>query len=354
VASWEAMRPHEAKLRTYISTYRDAVDGLSYHTVPELQPPPFASLAFGGAGTAYVLLRLGASRRAARWLQASLADRRHDAFAIGDTVPATLSYLHGRGGLLWLYCMTAAASRRPRSLTAYRHAVTRVEPIEFIEGTAGHLTGIRLLLRKREDTALRALGDTLAARLSRRVRARVRRPWQAIDAIGFAHFWPGVLHALLAWQAFCARPVPRWLDDAMRSLLAVWVPKITRTPELAASWCNGAAGTVLMWSKAFEVTGDLAYRTAAARAADQAARASHSITSDLCCGVGGVAYSFLELARVDPSGSWRERATELAARAIDAPAMRWPNGLFRGHPGLVCLALDLLADVPEGFPTIEA
>jgi hypothetical protein len=36
-----------------------------------------------------------------------------------------------------------------------------------------------------------------------------------------------------------------------------------------------------------------------------------------------------------------------------APPSKWPSGLLWGHPGLVCLALDLAGDAPRpgaGFP----
>ena len=108
---------------------------------------------------------------------------------------------------------------------------------------------------------------------------------------------------------------------------------------------------MLLWTKAHEATGDAVYLDAARRAAERAATAPPA-GSDLCCGNGGVAYALLELERLDRGGTWHPRARELAARAIDRPTMKWPNGLYRGHPGLVCLALDLLAPAPRGFPAI--
>jgi hypothetical protein len=329
---------HEARLRDYIDAYRGAIEGVRYRQLEALQPAPFASISHGGGGTAYVLWRLGDRRSARAWMKASLADRRRSALEWESERNKGLSFLHGRGGLQWLRLVMD----KSYATASYARSARRVDAEEFIEGAAGYLTGIRLL----RDPRLRDLGDELAKRLARRVRARKR--WQPIDACGFAHHWPGILHALLAWG-----PAQTWLLDAMRGLLAEWSPDVARSSQLAASWCNGAAGTLLLWAKAYDVTADAGYLRAARLAAERATTASF-IGSDLCCGIGGIAYALLELARVDREGNWRARAVELAAKAIEAPAMRWPNGLFRGHPGLVCLALDVLSEQPAGFPTIEA
>jgi lantibiotic modifying enzyme len=341
-------------LRKYVQTYRDVIATVRYAELDELQPPPFASLGHGGAGTAYALWRLDELARARRWLAASLGDRRRFAFDSEEDVMQRTSYLHGRGGLYWMRVLVAGPAQRGQAIAAYvRCAKAATAPIEFIDGLGGHLTATRLLLARFADPRLRKLAVMLAALLGDRLAARVREPWLPIDASGFAHYWPGALHALLAWMMSSGQPVPSWLTDAMRALLAVWTPDIARSPRLAASWCNGAAGTLLLWCKAYQAIGDPAFLHAARQAADRAMTAPYA-GADLCCGLGGIAYALLELSQVDPAGGWREQAQAVALRAIEAPVMRWPNGLFRGHPGLVCLALDLLADQPVGFPAIEA
>jgi len=143
------------------------------------------------------------------------------------------------------------------------------------------------------------------------------------------------------------------LTAITRQLLASWSTDTVRVAELRASWCNGLAGSVLLWAKAFEVTGDEAF-LAASRAAGNAALAAPAVGPDLCCGLGGMAYALLTLEHVDPERGWRQHADRVAAQAIATALLKWPNGLLRGHPGLVCLATDLMTDRPRGFPAIEA
>jgi hypothetical protein len=348
----DSLRSAHATLRGYLTTYREAVASFGYRAIADLQPAPFASVTYGGGGTAYVLWRLGMSRRAAAWLRSSLADRRRGAFALPNMAPRGDSYSHGRGGLLWLRNLIATRPT-PQNISAYAHAIARADKPEFMSGRAGHLTGIRLLLARRSHPRLHAIADELAESLSDAVRRRAREPWQATDAIGFAHHWPGTIYALLAWHRSTSQPLPPWLGDAIRDLHRVWTPGTRRGTTLASSWCNGAAGTALLWVKAYDAIGDDRYRVAAAAAADQALRANDGGFS-LCCGLTGIAFALLELDRIDRTRDWRGVATELAVQAIECAAPRWPNGLFQGHPGLVCLVLDLLADKPAGFPTLEA
>ena len=75
---------------------------------------------------------------------------------------------------------------------------------------------------------------------------------------------------------------------------------------------------------------------------------------DLCCGLAGRAYAALAVARVLPREGLRARALELAVAAVDQMRGRWPNGLLKGYPGVVCLAVDLLDEKhPRGFPLVE-
>ena len=348
----DSLRSAHATLRAYLATYRDAVTSFGYRAIAELQPAPFASVTYGGGGTAYALWRLGMARQAAAWLRGSLADRRRGAFALPTLAPRRDSYSHGRGGLLWLRNLIATTPA-PRNISAYTRAVAHADKPEFMSGRAGHLTGIRLLLARRPHPRLHAIADELAASISNAVQRRAREPWHATDAIGFAHHWPGTIYALLAWQRSTGQPLPPWLRDAIHDLHRAWTPDTRRGPTLASSWCNGAAGTALLWVKAYDVIGDDRYRVAAVAAADQALLANDGGFS-LCCGLTGIAFALLEVGRIDRSRDWRGLATQLAVQAIETAAPRWPNGLFQGHPGLVCLALDLMADTPAGFPTIEA
>jgi hypothetical protein len=342
-------------LRAYLDTYREAIESTRYAEIDDLQPAPWANLMHGGAGTAYVLWRLGDARRARAWATASLADRRVGACECDEIHPLRSSVVFGRAGLYWITAL-AGGPARARAIAGFIRFTpstsTGRRALEVMEGAAGQLDAARVLLAQADDRKLRAHAGKLADRLTRAVRARARKPWQPIDAAGFAHFWPGMLHALLAWQRFAGEDTPGWLADATGALLDVWSPPLSRIEHLAASWCNGAAGVALLWAQAYACLGDERFR-AAARVAGEHAANGGPMLADVCCGHAGVGLGLLAIDPIDPGGGWREHALVHATRAIENPAMRWPNGLYRGHPGLVCLALDLTSETPRGFPVID-
>ena len=341
----------DAQLREYLATYRRSVVRLEYADVPLLQDPPFATLAEGAAGTAYALWRLGERRRASVWMNAALGDRR--AAALGASVPPSFrrgSVMFGRVGLRWVAALLSGS----QSVDDYVRSV-RVEKgrLEFAAGAAGHLVGLSRLYRQKPGRTLERAAVAVQDRIARAAKRRAQWPWRAQDATGFAHGWPGVLYALLDWHQVQATPAPSWLTDALHRLAAHWRSDLV-SDGFAASWCRGAAGATLLWIKAFEVTGASMFLEAARRAGAAALVTSgHSLS--LCCGDAGIAYAALGMARIDTTRDWRGLATALAARTVQntaTVAMHRPCGLFQGHAGLVCLALDCL-DEPRGFPLVE-
>ncbi len=340
-------RATDAPLRDYLDAFLTTMRPLHYADLVRIQPPPHATLFHGGAGMAYALWRLGETAQARRWAQHALADRRRGAFAWGYAAPAT-SFLFGRAGLHWVHALLGDEA----AATRFRRLAARAGDSEFIDGMAGYLTGARLLLARREDAALRRAASALAARLAQRVRRRSGRPWRERDAAGgFAHDWAGQLHALLEWHRATGEAPPAWLVASLHRLAAAWDPAVGRRPGLQGAWCQGATGMVLLWGSAYRTTGERAFLQCARAAGRVAARADHGV-ADLCCGSAGAAFGLLELDAVDPGRGWREAAHRLGLQAVQAEGLVWPYGLFRGHAGLACLALDLLAERPVGFPAV--
>jgi hypothetical protein len=338
----------------YAGAYLSAIAEIDYADLAALQDPPFGCLSNGGAGISYMLHRAGDARRARAWADAVVRDRRRISFQglTGESDPS--SFLSGRGGAL------VARARGPRdALRAARAFATLVRGAprrraELAEGLAGLLVGATLILRRVEDVGVRDAGGALQASLVRRLQRKERVGWEARDSAGFAHGWGGVLFALVAWSRASGRDVPAIAIDAIRAQVHAW-DLAAIEPVMRASWCRGAAGAALLWSHAYERTGERAFLDAAARAAREAQDGINPAHRHLCCGAGGVAYALLALHRVDPEGGWRRRAREVGAIAIRSTTpLRRPNGLLWGHPGLVCLALDLVAGQAAGFPAIEA
>ena len=335
--------------RDYVAAYTDAIRSTRYAELDVLQPPPFGTLSEGGAGTAYALARLGETRRARRWIAAVLADRRAVAYqAPGGSARTHGSYLFGRAGVRWVQAILEPEAGAP--------AFARVVRVpgamdELAHGTAGHLLALALLVEHRPDPRLARLGAKLAVHLERAVRARAEHAWAVTDTRGVAHGWAGILYALVVWHRVRCAPLPGWIADALVRLAAAATPG-AGPAYYAGAWCNGEGGMVLLWVAAFAATGMPAF-VDAARASARVAAAANQVESSLCCGRGGVAFALLALHRIDPRGRWRTQARAIAARAIADATLRWTNGLFQGHPGLVCLALDCIADAPRGFPAIE-
>jgi hypothetical protein len=62
--------------------------------------------------------------------------------------------------------------------------------------------------------------------------------------------------------------------------------------------------------------------------------------------------------RIEPGHGWNDAALGMGGRAVSAMlegAGEWPNDLFKGYPGLVCLAADLSCRARDriGFPLVE-
>ncbi len=206
-------------------------------------------------------------------------------------------------------------------------------------GRAGALSGALHLYRITGDDGMRRAADTIAARLLR----------NATDCTnGFAHGLVGVQHALLAWSQQTKTALP---DDFIARIARPTDDEIiARLPPLAGTWCNGLTGFVFLWVKAYEVTGDDSWRQRARATMRALFARPHAANGSLCCGLGGQAYAALAIGRIDDSEDWRARATDLCTRSLSTV----PNhGVFKGLPGLVCLAADLTTPGEARFPLVE-
>jgi hypothetical protein len=303
-------------------------------------------LGYGRGGIAYALLRAGTLREdrslllAARdWAHAGLRTARR--FRLRGWPKA--SYSRGLSGLHATCALIAraldddatCAAEIERFLAASRSARGS---LDLFQGAAGRLAGAAILRRLSPSDELRAHGDTVAARLA----SALARRTGDLSSRGLAHGWEGVAFGILAWGAPSS--------DAVRRALHAFRPDAP-----AADWAHGLAGLAMLHARAYEVLGD-PQLLAWARAAGERAHATAPQGWSMLNGTAGIAYALLAVARVDPAGPWRERARDLAARAIanvDVPA-RNPYGLWSGLSGLFCLALDLAHETTAGFPGLDA
>jgi len=356
-------------LRYFVSSWTRQIQSMGYTELTRRQDPPFASLTFGAGGVGYALLRAGQAledrdllMRAERWARAA---ERHlgsrGGLQIPDGVAAGASLAYGRDGIRLLQVLLAHA-RGDLPLTrarvgAFVRAVraTRRRPAELLFGTAGQLAGTLILLEATGDARLRALADEHAGALL----GPVPPAWTTIPDLAFAHGRAGILHALLRWRELTGGSLPDWFWDALEDLARAqpaWqrARKGPLAVVLGRTWCNGAAGLTLLWSKAFEQTGERRHLQRARAALRTSLAVTGPASGDLCCGLAGRAYAALAVARALPREGLRARALALAVAAIQQMRGRWPNGLLKGYPGVVCLAVDLVHErQPRGFPLVE-
>lgn len=362
-------------LRALARAYLREASTLEYAALTERQARPWPSAAFGAAGVGYALWRATGRDRprlldeADRILREAarcpLDDFNSPEMGMTADLRASLSYGPAGVGCVQLLVARARGDEPTyaRELAAYL-AVIRSRDFssdEMLFGVAGLLNGARILHRHTGEESLSSAADALSDRLL----AGADR-WLDGAHWAFAHGTAGILHALLSWCHHTRRePAPelrrmlaRFSDRAERGDLKTPAFVGPDTDLWRRTWCNGASGLALLWAKAYESTREERYLTLARSCGRVVVSHRRLGGSDLCCGLGGRGYALLALDRIDRGGAWHEHAVALTSSA--ALRMRrasgpWPNGLYKGYPGLVCLVGDL-ARGPRGrlgFPLVE-
>lgn len=342
---------------------------------------PTASAMNGGAGFAYALLRIAATRDDEGLLALADVWSAKAVLAIGsdvafwneelEIVPEAFgesSFYHYVAGVHGVAALVAhgrcdelsRSSAANGFVTAARESGAHVD-VAF--GQAGLLLGCSLLLDACASTAeaqlLRPLGDELRDRLWERLENQpALAQCTEFRSLGAAHGWAGYLFALLRWSEVSATPPPDGIGERLEQLSALGSPAgrgmswplqvgaVAAESSLVGSWCNGAAGFVHLWTLAHAVLGDECF----ARLARQAAWSTYESAAaggDLCCGFAGRAYSLLCLHQQTDEPQWLARARLLAdhaAIAIRSASLR-RDSLYKGEIGVALLAAEL--DVPE-------
>jgi serine/threonine-protein kinase len=364
---------YRGQLREFVQVYRREERAMSYRDLCARQSPPWASIAYGAAGIAAALSakRLCTARERGRcefWLAA--ARRGAGRYGLnGPELPAKgldHALYHGRDGIDWLRLLVGSArgsGQRGGGLRAFlvrcRHQ--RGGPTELLFGIAGYLNGLVLLYRARGNRRVLEVADELARDLLDRQGGR--HGWGRAKVLGFAHGRAGIFHALLGWSDASGRELPRSFFDQLERFAEEvegrsFVPADAFAGVIERSWCNGTAGLVLLWARAYEHTPGAAQLNRARRAARSLFTHAARAPGSLCCGLTGRAYALLAMDRIEPGRGWYGRALGMGGRALGAMIAgvgNWPNGLFYGYPGLVCLAADLLGPARDrgGFPLVE-
>lgn len=344
---------------------------------------PRASVNLGAAGIAYGILRMAMARDDERLLaladlwsiKAMAALGSNEAFVnekleITPKDFGTTGVHHSASGVYVTEASIANARGDSMARAAAIEGVLALgadagPELDVSFGRSGMLLGLAMLLDSLPDDAeerrkLVELGDRLAADVWVELTAMGPLARQALRVgdtdfvryLGAAHGWTGFLYAQLRWaEATGAVPPPvgsrlgeleRMAVPSGRGL--VWAREVGVTDDgaLAATWCNGAAGMVALWTLAARLLGEVKLMSLAERAA-WTAYEGHPAPGDLCCGLAGRAYALINLYRAGRDEIWLARARDLAERAamqVRENALR-RDSLYKGEVGVAALLVDL-------------
>jgi serine/threonine-protein kinase len=360
----------ERELNEFASEYLARAATTRYADVCATQERPWPTIATGAGGVAYVLWRTAGTDPARLDAAHALLEELRPVGAVDYLVPGRGLADRPMGSAFYDLAGTsilgALVAHARGDSTRYEEELARVESAasnvhgleELLLGAAGLLVAVRTLHRHTQDPRCGAIADVVARRLLARPDA-----WGRARGPAFGHGTAGILHSLLAWAEERRRSVPqsvsRWLTSLATAATASGAPWAALDLVMQGSFCAGAAGLVLLWTKAYEVTGEETYlRLAEKTGLEILTNPCHS-HANLCCGSAGRAYALLALDRVQPDRGWDERAAQFALSAVRTFRARrgsWPHGLFKGAPGIVCLALDVTAnrETRGGFPLVES
>jgi eukaryotic-like serine/threonine-protein kinase len=353
--------------------------------------PPTTCVAYGSSGLAYTLYRTACARGdgsllalADAWCERSLRTIGNDDAFLSDSLEIVAegvgphSLYHGALGVYAVATLIASArgDRHSQDFAADRFLDLARQPGDLVEltgGLAGTLLGCAMLWNAlpTRQVELRDTGNALRRRLQEILGgfAPIGSP-PGPAYFGIAHGWAGLLYSVLTWLLVTGEKCSDWLRARLEQLAAFahvngrglrWDRGIggQADPAFAASWCNGAAGYVFLWTQANRLTSDSRYFELAEGAAWHAWE-DDTPNPNLCCGMAGRAYALLNLYRSCGEASWLRRAERILERAAaadfqgDGRSNDWRNGsLYKGNAALALLEVDIVRPEDARMPLFE-
>ncbi len=327
---------------------------------------PTTSINYGSAGIAYALYQIACSEndgellaQADIWSAKSLRELGNEgAFYDGinltrETVGESSLY-HSPAGIYVVQALIANARGDSETQHWATDSFIRFSKqdcllLDLTLGLAGLLLGNVFLL----DAT-----TTRNEKLLANGRALHRRLWEGLKGreltnLAIAHGWAGILYSSLCWSAASGDPVSDLLLERLD-----WLVRQSRVMPATPGWCNGSAGFVFLWSVAHEVLGNPGYLDLAESAAWNAWQARAAI-GNLCCGIAGHAYAFLNIYRQNGDVLWLQRARDAAALASATKTDGIPplelraESLYKGDIGLAVLEADLNHASDSRMPLFE-
>lgn len=280
---------------------------------------------------------------------------------------------HGASGVHAVEALIARAllddRRAEAAARAFLAAIERpTVGLDLAVGAASPLASAAALIEAlapcAERDRLRATGERIVGELWTVLEARMAADGGAIEDLGLAHGWAGVLFSTLRWR----EAVPGGLPAAFAERIARWRSAAEpwgrglRWPRRPGpegctggsmpGWCAGTAGHLLLACLASRCF-DPELAGLAEAAAYDVWDARHGSPS-LCCGLLGRAYALLAYHRLSGDRTWARRARSLAELAACAGFEHAPvYSLFRGELSLALIAAELERADASAFPLLE-
>ena len=352
---------------------------------------PTCSVKVGAAGIAYALYRAACISGDAKlladadlWITKAFSDcRRTDAFSNPgiEVTTETVGRISPYHCLSGLYAVQALISHAMGDAEAQQGAVDAFvaaseQPCENVDLALGHsgtLLASSLLLEAlggdelRGRDSLLALGNGAMDRVQRELGARTPIDIQSpSECLGVAHGWAGCLYAMLRWCECTGKAVPDMAHERLQELAACaeplgrgarwkWGARGAGHSQYMAGWCHGSAGYVFLWNKAYDAFREETFLVLGEKAAWNAWEAPQGINPDLCCGLAGRAYGFLNMYKRSGRQEWRHRASDFARAAADIGSLPGcpQERLYKGTLGVALLIMDLEQPEISAMPFFE-
>ncbi len=346
--------------------------------------PPTCSVNYGYSGIAYFYYRMASLRgdpillsTSDLWITRALQEsNHHDAFyndelSITENTVGKISLYHSLTGL---HCVRALVAYFLGDKSNLKKAindfiVTSRRPYNNLDMTLGVssiLLGCSILLETLEESYIELVNQLIVH--GNKIFDEI---WNKIDSydtigsekglpyLGLAHGWAGILYASLRWYLSSKQSPRSNLEKRLieiyrlaqiRNTVANW-PLYKGSNKTRTGWCHGSSGYVHLWLLANCMYDDQIYFDMAIKAGEHIWKHSQNTFSSigqLCCGLAGQSYSFLELYKYTNDIKWLKRAKILGYKSerLAKSSHHLPNSLYKGEIGIALLLADL--DNPLG------